>query len=85
MCSFEMKKLGRRCVVNAMFFILFQQVTDLKKLLKERGLAITGNKSELVSRLQAHESNADVEPETENGAGKFSHGSLYISMIMCTF
>jgi SAP domain-containing ribonucleoprotein len=42
------------------------KVPDLKKLLSERGLAISGNKADLISRLQEH----DKEPGS--GAGMYS-------------
>lgn len=39
------------------------KVPDLKKLLSERGLAVSGNKADLIARLQEH----DKKP-----AGKFA-------------
>lgn len=39
------------------------KVPDLKKLLSERGLAVSGNKADLIGRLQEH----DKKP-----AGKFA-------------
>jgi SAP domain-containing ribonucleoprotein len=41
------------------------KVPDLKKLLSERGLPISGNKADLITRLQEH----DKKPS--NGAGTY--------------
>ena len=48
------------------------KVPELKKLLGEKGLAITGNKADLIARLQEN----DKEAETEEKPGKSSPSRL---------
>jgi SAP domain-containing ribonucleoprotein len=43
-----------------------QKVPDLKKLLQERGLVVSGNKADLVARLQ------EDDKKSAAGAGKCS-------------
>jgi SAP domain-containing ribonucleoprotein len=42
------------------------KVPDLKKLLQEKGLTVSGNKAELIARLQ------EVDKKTGGAAGKCS-------------
>lgn len=44
-----------------------QKVPDLKKLLQERGLVVSGNKADLIARLQE-----DDAKKSGTGAGKYS-------------
>jgi SAP domain-containing ribonucleoprotein len=44
------------------------KVPDLKKLLQERGLVISGNKADLIARLQE-----DDSKKAGSGAGKFPY------------
>jgi SAP domain-containing ribonucleoprotein len=44
------------------------KVPDLKKLLSERGLAVSGNKADLISRLQEH----DKKPAAAGGTYQYS-------------
>lgn len=41
------------------------KVPDLKKILQERGLVISGNKADLIARLQEH------DKKSSSGGGKF--------------
>ena len=43
-----------------------QKVPDLKKLLQERGLVVSGNKADLIARLQE-----DDAKKSGTGAGKW--------------
>jgi SAP domain-containing ribonucleoprotein len=49
------------------------KVPDLKKLLQERGLVISGNKADLVARLQE-----DDNKKSAAGASKWPHQSLHL-------
>jgi hypothetical protein len=51
------------------------KVPDLKKLLQERGLAMSGNKADLIARLQEH----DKKP-----AGRFSDALVFIPLVKLT-